>query len=226
MKISAQPLAAIRALLPVLALVTVIVTGVVLGVEVMLLVLAFFALIGVILLLWSSVQSLAGQSPLTLDEALTLAAPSAEEEQKRAALRALKDIEYERSVGKISPEDYAEFSARYRAEAMRLMQLLDEGEKPAVAQIDALIEKRLAERERAAANKASKANEPEEPSSDEPSSNDAPTEDSASDTQNEDSENDADKGAESAGSPASDPEPQTDDESAPSSAKPEKEKSA
>jgi hypothetical protein len=197
------------------------------GVEVMLLVLAFFSLIGVIMLLWSSVQSLAGQSPLTLDEALTLAAPSAEEEQKRAALRALKDIEYERSVGKISPEDYAEFSARYRTEAMRLMQLLDEGEKPAVAQIDALVEKRLAERERVAAKKASKAAEAssDEASSDEASTDEASTEDSASDAREADTENDADSGAESAGSPASDPEPAA-DEPAPPSAKPEKEKSA
>jgi hypothetical protein len=208
MKISTQPLAALRALLPLAALVTVIVTGVLLGVEVMLLVLAFFSLIGVILLLWSSVQSLAGQSPLTLDEALTLAAPSAEEEQKRAALRALKDIEYERSVGKISPEDYAEFSARYRTEAMRLMQLLDEGEKPAVAQIDALVEKRLAERERRAAEKARNTDEP---------SSDEPTEDSASDPESGADETAADETA---------ADETTADETAPSSAKPEKEKSA
>jgi hypothetical protein len=144
------PLSALRAFLPLAGLVVVIVTGVIVGVEVMLLVLAFFALLGVIALLWASVQSLTGQSPLTLDEALTLAAPSAEEEQKRAVLRALKDIEYELSVGKISPEDHAEFSARYRAEAMRLMQRLDEGEKPAAEQIHALVEQRLAERELAA----------------------------------------------------------------------------
>jgi hypothetical protein len=136
--------------LPLAGVVVVIVTGVLAGVEVMLLVLAFFALLGVIALLWASVQSLTGQSPLTLDEALTLAAPSAEEEQKRAVLRALKDIEYELSVGKISPEDHAEFSARYRAEAKRLMQRLDEGEKPAAEQIQALVEQRLAERELAA----------------------------------------------------------------------------
>jgi hypothetical protein len=135
----------------VVGAVAVIVTGVLVGVEVMLLVLAGCALLGVIALLWASVQSLTGQSPLTLDEALTLAAPSAEEEQKRAVLRALKDIEYELSVGKISPQDHAEFSARYRAEAMRLMQRLDESEKPAAAQIEALVEQRLAERARTAA---------------------------------------------------------------------------
>lgn len=144
MKISTQPLAALRALLPLAALVTVIVTGVLLGVEVMLLVLAFFSLIGVILLLWSSVQSLAGQSPLTLDEALTLAAPSAEEEQKRAALRALKDIEYERSVGKISEQDYREFSERYRADARRLIAAVDASLGPAQAQAEKLANARLA----------------------------------------------------------------------------------
>jgi len=154
MKSSPLSLDALRALLPVVGVVVVIVTGVIAGVELMLLVLGFFALLGVIALLWASVQSLTGQSPLTLDEALTLAAPSAEEEQKRAVLRALKDIEYELSVGKISPEDHAEFSARYRAEAMRLMQRLDEGEKPALDQIQALVEQRLAERELATKKKA------------------------------------------------------------------------
>jgi hypothetical protein len=158
-------LEALRAFLPLAGAVIVIVTGVLVGVEVMLLVLAFFALLGVIALLWASVQSLTGQSPLTLDEALTLAAPSAEEEQKRAVLRALKDIEYELSVGKISPEDHAEFSARYRAEALRLMQRLDEGDRPAAEQIQALVEQRLEERERAAekarAERAAKAEEAE-----------------------------------------------------------------
>lgn len=154
MKSPSPSLDTLRALLPVVGVVVVIVTGVIAGVELMLLVLGFFALLGVIALLWASVQSLTGQSPLTLDEALTLAAPSAEEEQKRAVLRALKDIEYELSVGKISPEDHAEFSARYRAEALRLMQRLDEGEKPALEQIQALVDKRLAERERLAEKKA------------------------------------------------------------------------
>ena len=154
MKSFSSSLDTLRALLPVIGIVVVIVTGVIAGVELMLLVLGFFALLGVIALLWASVQSLTGQSPLSLDEALTLAAPSAEEEQKRAVLRALKDIEYELSVGKISPEDHAEFSARYRAEALRLMQRLDEGEKPALEQIQALVDKRLAERERVAENRA------------------------------------------------------------------------
>ena len=50
-----------------------------------------------------------------------LAAPTAAEEQKRAVLRTLKDLEYELSVGKISKEDFEVTSAHFRAEAKRLI---------------------------------------------------------------------------------------------------------
>jgi len=87
-------------------------------------------LLGAVMLLWSSLGRLTGESPLTLDEAIGLAAPSAEEERKRAVLRALKDLDYERSVGKISEEDYADLAARYRAEAKTLLRSLDSGLAP------------------------------------------------------------------------------------------------
>ena len=88
--------------------------------------LATTALVLVVALLWGSVSSLAGETELSLDEALSYGAPSVEEEQKLAVLRALKDLEFERSVGKISEDDYREFSARYRAEAKRLIARVDE----------------------------------------------------------------------------------------------------
>ncbi len=118
--------------------------GFVFGAPIAILALAALALLGGIALMWSSVQSLTGETPLSLEEALTLGAPSAEEEQKRAVLRALKDLEYERSVGKITAEDYQELSARYRAEAIRLMQRLDENLKPARARAEKLLKERLA----------------------------------------------------------------------------------
>ena len=62
---------------------------------------------------------------------------------KRAVLRALKDLEYERSVGKISPEDYAELSAKYRAEAKRLMQTLDDALEPARQKVEQQLQQRL-----------------------------------------------------------------------------------
>jgi hypothetical protein len=108
-----------------------------------LMVLALIALLTVIGLFWNSVQGLAGESPLTLEEALTLGAPSAEEEQKRALLRALNDLKYERSVGKISEDDYAELSQRYREQAKRLMQQLEGEQVPARKRAEQLLRRRL-----------------------------------------------------------------------------------
>lgn len=84
------------------------------------------ALLGALLILWSSVQALTGDAPLTLEEALTLTAPSTEEERKVAVLRALKDLEYERSVGKLSEDDYNDLTRKYRQEAKQLLQAVDE----------------------------------------------------------------------------------------------------
>ncbi|MDX2053307.1 MAG: hypothetical protein SFV15_12995 [Polyangiaceae bacterium] len=95
-------------------------------------------------LLWTSLESLSGKAKLSLDEALSLARPSAEEEQKQSVLRALKDLEFERSVGKISDEDYQELSAHYRAEAKRLMALLDEHHARSRAEVEALARGELA----------------------------------------------------------------------------------
>ena len=133
----------LAAALPATTIVTAVVVGVSLGVELALLVVAGGALAGVIALIFASVLSLTGESPLTLEEAITLGAPSAEEEQKRSVLRALKDLEFERGVGKISEDDYAELSERYRAEARRLMQVLDEGAQPERDRAEKALRERL-----------------------------------------------------------------------------------
>ncbi len=72
-----------------------------------------------------------------------MGAPSKVEEEKRAVLRALKDLEYERGVGKLSPEDYAELSSKYRAEAKRLIQSLDETLGAAREEVEKAIQRRL-----------------------------------------------------------------------------------
>jgi hypothetical protein len=114
-----------------------------LGLEVAVLVLAAGALVLVIALLWASAAGLSGDTPLTLDEAIGMGAPSTEEEQKRAVLRALKDLEYERSVGKLSDADYHEFSERYRAEARRLIEAVDATLGPAQELAEKLARDRL-----------------------------------------------------------------------------------
>jgi hypothetical protein len=129
---------------PLLTLIAAITSGALFGVQLVVLTLAAAALLLIIFLLWSSVQALAGESELTFEEAFSFGARSAEEEQKRAVLRALKDLEYERSVGKISEEDYHEYAARYRAEAKRLIQNLNEHLAEQRQQVERELERRLA----------------------------------------------------------------------------------
>jgi hypothetical protein len=138
----------VRAALGLLAIGAIPVSGAIFGIEVALLVAAFGALGLVIAFVWASVQNLTGDSPLTLEEALTLGQPSAEEEQKRAVLRALKDLEYERSVGKISDHDYADLSARYREDAKRLIQAVDANLTPARERAEKLLAERVARGEK------------------------------------------------------------------------------
>ncbi|HEX9620595.1 MAG TPA: zinc ribbon domain-containing protein [Polyangiaceae bacterium] len=132
-----------RWIVPALTLVSAFVAGLAAGVELALIVLAAGALALVIALIWGSVQSLTGESPMTLEEAFTVAQPTPEEEQKLAVMRALRDLSYERSVGKISEDDYQSLSARYRAEAKHLMARIDEELGPRRARVERRVERRL-----------------------------------------------------------------------------------
>jgi hypothetical protein len=109
-----------------------------------LLVVAGGTLVGSIWLLWASLQGIGGDVPITLEEALSLGAPSAEEEQKRAVLRALKDLEYERAVGKISDADYASLAEHYRSEAKRLLRAVDADLGPERQRAEQILADRLA----------------------------------------------------------------------------------
>lgn len=154
----------LRAALPLAYFTAVVGSGALFGIEIALLVAAGCALTLVVGFAWASVQSLTGDSPLTLDEALTLGQPSAEEEQKRAVLRALKDLEYERSVGKISDQDYAELSTRYREDAKRLIQRVDESLTPARERAEKILAERVVRdaEETAKAKKKRKSEPPED----------------------------------------------------------------
>jgi len=139
-----EVLALVRKVVPVAWLLGAVVAGFLWGIQVVLLVLAAGAITLVITLMWGSVQSLTGGTPLGFEEALGMGAPSKVEEEKRSVLRALKDLEYERGVGKISPEDYAELLAKYRAEAKRLIQSVDDALGAAREEVERSLEQRLA----------------------------------------------------------------------------------
>jgi len=133
----------LRWALPLASLVAAIAVGIAYGVGTAILILAGGVLLAVIAILWASVRTLAGDAPITLEEALALGAPSAAEEQKRAVLQALKDLEYERSVGKIGERDYEELLQRYRTEAKRLLRAVDEDLAPARARASAYLAEQL-----------------------------------------------------------------------------------
>lgn len=107
------------------------------------LLLAGVAIASVIALFWGSLRTLLGETRLTGADAYAIGAPRAEEEQKRAVLRALKDLEFERSVGKISEEDYRELVGRYRHEAKRLLRLIDDSATEERARAEKLVQSRL-----------------------------------------------------------------------------------
>ncbi|WP_437997938.1 hypothetical protein WMF26_46280 [Sorangium sp. So ce185] len=128
---------------PLAALAGAGVAGLVAGPPAAILVLAGGALVAVIAIFWASLRVLLGETPLSGADAYAIGAPRAEEEQKQAVLRALKDLEFERSVGKISDEDYADLVAKYRAEAKRLLRVLDADAQPRREQVAALVARHL-----------------------------------------------------------------------------------
>ena len=64
------------------------------------------------------------------------------ERDKALVLRSIKELEFDRAMGKVSEKDFAEMSGRLRARATRLMRQLDAGAGYR-EQIDREIEKRL-----------------------------------------------------------------------------------
>jgi hypothetical protein len=98
------------------------------GLATWLLLLAFCLLLLAISLLWSSVTTVGQTEGVSLEEALDIAAPARDEERKLAVLRGIKDLDYERGLGKVSEQDYQQLVQRYRREAKRLLERLDTNE--------------------------------------------------------------------------------------------------
>jgi hypothetical protein len=128
-----------------IALVGLALAGLKFGPSGVVLALAALTLVAVITAFWSSLRTLLGETRLTGADAYAIGAPRVEEEQKRAVLRALKDLEFERSVGKISDDDYKVLVNEYRREAKRLLRMLDEASADQRARAEKEVNRRLAE---------------------------------------------------------------------------------
>ena len=92
----------------------------------------FIGLAGVMLFLgmaalWQSLRSVFGGGPRGADSGGgALDERSALLDEKKTLLRAIKDIQYEREVGKIAEEDFNRLDKAYRQRAKQVLKLLDQ----------------------------------------------------------------------------------------------------
>ena len=103
--------------------------------------LGFSLLAGAVLLFWETLRLLLdpsqpGDAAEGDDDGAALGAL---EERKRAALQALRDLEFERSIGRLGEEDHKALEARYREEARAAMRAIDEGIGPWRARAEAML---------------------------------------------------------------------------------------
>jgi hypothetical protein len=79
---------------------------------------------------------LVGHSPQARAGLLGAIARRTLEREKVIVLRAIKELEFDRAMGKVADEDFAEISSRLRQRAMRLMRQLDDVETAARARVE------------------------------------------------------------------------------------------
>lgn len=98
------------------------------GIATGLLVLAGGVVLGAVAAAWASVRTLTGDAPLphSLEAAeMRLGAADSRVARRTMLLRALKDLESERAIGKLSEDDYESVAPRYREELKALLKEID-----------------------------------------------------------------------------------------------------
>lgn len=119
--------------LPVVTVVAALAVGVMMGPATSILVAAAGLLLGVIAILWGSIRVLSGDAPLPPDlEELDMRSQGNDPllSRKKMLLRALKDLENERAIGKLEADDYEPIAAQYRAELKTVLTKIDEALAP------------------------------------------------------------------------------------------------
>lgn len=98
--------------------------------------------------LWQSVRTAFGGGT-TFDPQADPLLPERQQllEEKATLLRALKDIQFEREVGKISQEDFDRLNRAYRRRAKEVLQALDQDIHPYVERARRMVAKELDEQE-------------------------------------------------------------------------------
>jgi uncharacterized membrane protein len=104
--------------------------------------LATAALGWVLWLLWRAAQAMVREPAAVEAAAVTGKRRKELEREKQALLKALKELDFDHQMGKVSAKDFAEISAQYRARAIRVMRQLDDAGRD----YEAMIAKDLAAR--------------------------------------------------------------------------------
>jgi hypothetical protein len=104
-----------------------LVVGIASSVSAAVLVFASGALLGAVLFLWSSLRTLSGDAALPLSAQLDDdGAPGADLfARKNMLLRAIRDLEQEHTIGRLTEEDFATSRDHYRAELRQVLESTD-----------------------------------------------------------------------------------------------------
>ena len=94
---------------------------------IILLSLVIFAAAAVGIAAWRAFAPFAGKLDIDGPPLLAGRPRAALEREKALVLRSIKELEFDRAMGKVSDKDFAEMSARLRARATRLIRQLDAG---------------------------------------------------------------------------------------------------
>lgn len=106
---------------------------------------ATLALGWVVWLVFRAAQSLAKDAPVVeAGVAVTGKRRKELEREKQALLKALKELDFDHQMGKVSDKDFADISATYRGRAVRVMRQLDDAGRDYEAMIAADVGKKLA----------------------------------------------------------------------------------
>ncbi len=119
--------------LPLVTVTLAAVMGVTIGAPMAILVLTAGMLLGVIGLFWASLRILSGDAPLSPElEALDASAHAVDAlaSRKKMLLRALKDLDNERALGKLEDDDHEQLSQTYRGELKDVLARIDASLEP------------------------------------------------------------------------------------------------
>jgi ribosomal protein L40E len=94
--------------------------------------------------LYRTIAPLTTSDPTAFSEPLSVRSRAAIEREKTLTLRALKDLEFDKAMGKLSPRDYDEMAGRLRTRAVSLMKELDEDRGGYAAVIERELQSRMA----------------------------------------------------------------------------------